>query len=147
MQLSDSTKMVELEGQNYVITYFNLDKSLEIFAWLTKNFGENVISMFMEGGDVGDYLPEVESDANGKLSRKSMNTMSSFVGEIFSKLEPKEYVKYAKAIVSDVMIGSVRIKPDALFRGKTMLLHTLIFEVLKHNYSDFLGEESSEEQL
>lgn len=138
-------KVVNLGGQNYIITYWNIDKSLEIFAWLTKNFGQNILSLFMDGGDVNDYLPEVQLDEQGSATNESMVALSNFVGEIFEKLEPKDYVAYVKYIVGDVKMGSVYINPDKMFRGKMVLLHTLVFEVLKYQYSDFLGDESSDQ--
>lgn len=140
-------KIVEYSGEKLLITHWHIDKQLEVFAWLTKNFGEGVISLFMENdeADVDSYLPSVERDSEGVVTEESKKTMGAFIAEIFQKLSPKDYAYYAKYIVGDVLKGNKKVDVNALFRGKLVQLHYLIFEVLQYQYSDFL-QESSESQ-
>lgn len=134
-------KIVEIAGEKMLIQHWDVDKQLEVLVWLTKNFGEGVLNMFMEGGDVDDYLPEVQEDADGNMSKESMKTMADFVTSIFEKLNPKDYAYHAKYIVEGVKHkGNNRLDVNKIFRGKMVALHALIFQVLRYQYSDFLAE-------
>jgi len=139
-------KVVEYCGEKLLITHWHIDKQLEVLAWLTKTFGEGIMSLFLEGGDVDDYLPEMEKDSEGAVTEESKNSIGAFVTEIFSKLSPKDYAHYAKYIVADVLHGNKKVDVNKLFRGRLVKLHYLIFEVLQYQYSDFL-QENSESQM
>ena len=134
-------KIVEIAGEKMLIQHWDVDKQLEVLVWLTKNFGEGVLNMFMEGGDVDDYLPEVQEDADGNMSKESMKTMADFVSSIFEKLNPNDHAYYAIYIVDVVKHkGNNRLDVNKIFRGKMVALHALIFQVLRYQYSDFLAE-------
>ena len=133
--------VVEIAGEKMLIQHWDVDKQLEILAWLTKNFGEGVLNLFMDGGDVEDYLPGMEQDDDGKMSKETMKGMADFVTKIFDKLSPKDYAYYAKYIVSGVKHkGTNNLDVNKVFRGKMVALHALIFQVLRYQYSDFLAE-------
>jgi len=135
MDISSAGKKLELDGRVLLITHWNVDKQLEILAWITGTFGDQILSLFMDGGDVTDHLP-----SGGDISEGDRVNLAKLVTDAFKTLTPKEYAKYAKYIVSDVLEGSKKINLDNMFRGKMMSLHFLIFEVLRYNFSDFLGE-------
>ena len=131
-------KIFDHEGEKILIRHWDVDKQLEILAWLTKNFGEGIMALFMQNdSDVKDYLPETEYDDNGALTNQSQKNIQVFAREIFQKLEPKEYTKYMRIILQDCMHGPKKIDLN-MFKGKMVAMHTLAFEVLCYQYSDFL---------
>ena len=136
MDISTAGKKLELDGKTLLITYWNVDKQLEIMAWITKNFGDQILSLFMDGGDITDHVPNASED----LSEGERVNLAKLITDAFKQLPPKEYAKYAKYIVCDVLEGSKKINMERMFRGKMVSLHVLIFEVLRYNFSDFLGE-------
>ena len=124
-------KIVEVGGKKYHIQYWSVDKATELLAWIGKNFGEGILVFFME---------------QEKLAVNSDSEATGSYGEVFSKtlkkvsanLDPKEYSKYMRYMLSDLKCGPNKIDIDRDFRGKINQLHSLLFEVLTYQYSDFL---------
>ena len=128
-------KVVEIGGESYLIEYWKVEKSLEIFAWLTKNFGESFMAFFMGEGDA----PEVMEELGDGSTTESATKIDKVLKQAIANLNPKEYVTYAKIILKDVQHGAKPINLDKVFRGRMLDLHTLLFHVLTYQYSDFLG--------
>jgi len=130
----------KLNGNTYIITNWGVDKALETLVWITKTFGEGLITLlFSEGGEetlkqfTKDDKTSEEADAEKEL-------IADFAKRVIDRLDAKEYVKYAKLIVSGTKCNAQDIDFNQHFIGSMGELHRLLFAILKHQYSDFLGE-------
>ena len=126
MDISTAGKKLELDGRTLLITYWNVDKQLEIMAWITKNFGDQILSLFMDGGDITDHVPNASED----LSEGERVNLAKLITDAFRQLPPKEYAKYAKYIVCDVLEGSKKINMESA-RAKRLKPQT---EILLYMY-------------
>lgn len=122
--MSREPKIIDLQGHKVIIGYWDVDKSLEIWAWLVKTFSEGFANLVAAVGD------------DSEVSTQELFT--AVVGEFTRKLEPKEYVRYAKWIVDGTRVDGGKLDPKDFFFGKIGLLHQLIIEVLVFQYADFL---------
>lgn len=133
---------VEINGRNYLISDWDVDKSLETMVWIVKTFGEGFLGLFMseDGFDTVDGIVNgnVESDDEKKL-------IKDFAGKILDNLDPKEYTKYAKIICEGVRCNSQPVDFKFHFVRRMGELHTLMFHILKHQYGDFLGAGAGDE--
>ena len=144
---------VEINGNHYVIGDWEVDKSLETMIWLTKTFGEGILSLFV-GSDVeGAYNrmigAEEDTDDEGvstkvEMSSEDKEKIRDFIESLTKNLEPKEFVKYTKLIVAGVHCGGQKVEFKTHFVGKLAELYLLMFHVLRHQYSDFLGGSGDE---
>ena len=132
----------------YLIGDWDVDTSLEILVWLTKTFGEGFISIFMseEGQELAEKTlggKKTEDKEGDSLREKEL--ILEFTRNITKNLDAKEYVKYAKRIVSGVKCNGKDIDFSYHFVGKVDELHMLMFKVLQRQYGSFLGASIGEE--
>jgi len=132
------------KGKNtYIIGSWGVDKSLEIFVWLTKTFGEGFVSIFMseDGGETVGKL----FDEDSKVGDTDSAVIEEFARKIIDRLDPKEYTSYARQICMGVKVNGGDLDFNEHFRGRIGELHFLMFHVLRHQYGDFLGGSESED--
>ena len=147
---------VEIDGTTYSISNWDVDKALLTLVWLTKTFGEGFVGLFSskqgmsflfgeedgapteEPGDDGDLIPDT-SEVRG-ASEDDAKAIQEFISRVIDRLDERTYVKYAKHILDGVRVGTTKINFGMHFVGKMSLLHRLIFEVLRYQYGDFLGD-------
>jgi hypothetical protein len=131
------------KGKNvYVIGSWHVDKSLEVFVWLTKTFGEGFVSIFMSP-EKGEAVGKVFD--GGSVEGDDMAAIEEFVSKIVNRLEPKEYTSYARLIVQGTRVNGHEIDFNTHFSGRIGELHGVLFQILRHQYGDFLGESESED--
>lgn len=126
---------------NYVVGNWDVDKALETLVWLTKTFGEGFMTIFVtdEGQDaMGKIMSSEKSDESEK------KLVSEFAAKVVDRLDAKEYVKYSRLIVSGTRCNGEEILFNTHFIGKMGELHRLMFNILRHQYSDFFGEGEGE---
>ena len=121
---SREPKIVKLGEDTYIIGYWDIDKSLEVWAWLLKNFSEGVTSA------VTSYAVENDKDDEEKIK--------SIVRSMTTQLSPKEYTRYAKWIVEGIKVNGGDLKFNDHFMGGVGRLHVLLVHILTFQYSDFL---------
>jgi len=149
----------EIKGRTYVICDWVVDKQLETLVWITKTFGEGILALFMseDGFDGVDNLlssPTAVAEAEEKLSEEEKKakrasekkTINELVQKIAKNLDAKEYVTYMKHILKGVHCEGKEINFSYHFVGRMSELHQVMFQVLRHQYGDFLGESNAEEQ-
>ncbi len=138
-------KQIEINGRNYLIGHWQVDKSLKTLVWLTKTFGEGFVAIFTSpvGSDLlgGSSLGEDEPEKPKKeiSDKEEAEVIKDFVRSIVDRLDEDTYVKYARHIIEGVKVGGKAINFNQHFIGRMGELHNLMFEVLKLQYSDFLG--------
>lgn len=144
---------IEINGNHYVIGDWDVDKALETMVWLTKTFGEGILNLFVGSEVEGAYNrligADEDIDDDGIISKVEMTSedkeqIKEFITAITRNLEPKEYVKYTKLIVAGVHVGGQKLEFKTHFVSKLGELHQLMFHVLRHQYSDFLGGSGDE---
>ena len=133
-----SHEVAKLSGNDYLITHWDVDKALETLVWLTKTFGEGFVAIFTKGDSVEDALNITEDMSD----EENTEAILSFMSRTIDRLNAKEYVKYSKIIVDGVKCNGKGIDFRTHFVGKLSTLHLLMFEVLRFQYGDFLGESS-----
>jgi len=144
---------VDIDGTTYSITNWDVDKALLTLVWLTKTFGEGFVGLFSSKQGMsflmgeGSETPTDESEDDGELIPKDGSTsdedakaIQEFISRVIDRLDERTYVKYAKHILDGVRIGTTKINFGLHFVGRMALLHRLIFEVLRYQYGDFLGD-------
>jgi len=133
---------VEINGRNYLIGDWDVDKSLETMVWIVKTFGEGFLALFMSE----DGFESVEGIVNGNVeSDEEKKLIKDFASKILDKIDPKEYTKYAKIICAGVRCDAKEINFQFHFVRRMGELHTLMFHILKHQYGDFLGAGAGDE--
>jgi hypothetical protein len=144
-------KTVDLNGRKYTIGHWSVDKSLKTLVWLTKTFGEGFVALFTSsGGSALLGLPgEEEKEEAPKKSELSDEEeaaiIKEFVGNIVDRLDEDTYVEYSKLVVSGAKCDGKNIDFNTHFIGKMGELHRLMFEILRLQYGDFLGESVDED--
>lgn len=133
-----SHEVAKLSGNDYLITHWDVDKALETLVWLTKTFGEGFVAIFTKGDSVEDALNITEDMSD----EENTEAILSFMSRTIDRLDAKEYVKYSKIIVDGVKCNGKGIDFRTHFVGKLSTLHLLMFEILRFQYGDFLGESS-----
>ena len=136
---------ITINGRNYIIGTWTVDKSLETMVWITKTFGEGILSLFMsddEGMDKAKKLIEGEEapERSKEEIEKEKKLIMEFAAKIRDQLDPKEYVKYCEIIVKGIKCDGMDINFKLHFAGKIFELHKLLLACLRHQYGDFLGE-------
>lgn len=155
-----ATHKVEIGGTTYSIYNWDVDKSLLTLVWLTKTFGEGFVGLFTSkaGSEflfgAGDE-PEKESGGDddddmliptsSRSDDDDAKVIQEFISRIIDRLDERTYLKYSKHILDGVRIGTTKINYGAHFVGKMALLHRLMFEVLRFQYGDFLGDSPGED--
>lgn len=128
------------KGENtYIIGTWTVDKSLEIFVWLTKTFGEGFVSIFMQQDE-----QTAEALKSGGADDVEAKVIEEFVSKIVDRLEPAEYTKYARKICDGIKCNGQDLNFNTHFMGRIGELHFLMFHALRHQYSDFLEGSESE---
>lgn len=131
------------KGKNvYIIGSWHVDKSLEVFVWLTKTFGEGFVTIFMSP-EKGEAVGKVFD--GGEVQGDESKLIEEFVSKIVNRLDPKEYTAYAKTIVQGTRVNGQEINFNEHFCGRIGELHGLLFQILRHQYGDFLGGSESED--
>ena len=126
-------------GDNvYIIGDWSVDKSLKTLVWLTKNFGEGIMGLFMEKETL--KKPEGETKEDTSEGSHEEEAFRDFFKSVIEKLDPDEYTKYARIIVEGTKCNAKDINFNFHFIGKMGELHKLMFAILRHQYSDFLPE-------
>ena len=149
---------VEIDGTTYSITNWDVDKALLTLVWLTKTFGEGFVGLFSSKQGMSllfgedDGTPDTEVDDEEELIPKTSTAsdgdaeaIQEFISRVIDRLDERTYVKYAKHILDGVRIGTTKVNFGLHFVGKMALLHRLIFEVLRYQYGDFLGDRPGED--
>lgn len=126
---------------NYLIGSWDVDKSLEVFVWLTKTFGEGFVSIFMSP-DNGEGL---QNAFEGEAGDAETKVVEEFVRKVVDRLDPKEYTSYSKKICEGVKCNGQDLNFSQHFMGRMGELHFVMFQVLRHQYGDFLGGSESED--
>jgi hypothetical protein len=134
-------KQVTIKGNTYIIGVWDIDTSLEIFAWMVKRFGSGFMSLFMS--ESGQNLIQGRSVAIDPEEEKDL--IEELLQKISTSLEPKEYVKYCKRILTGIHFNGQELDFKFHFAGRVFDLHSLMFEVLTFQYSDFLGGGNAED--
>jgi len=137
--MSKEPTVEKLGNNTYIICSWDVDKALETLVWLTKTFGEGLLTLLLseEGEETLKKLAGESETEEDKENEKQM--VAEFAGKVIDRLDAKEYVKYSKIIVSGTRCNGEKIDFNSHFIGKMGELHRLIFAILKHQYSDFLG--------
>lgn len=130
-------------SNNYIIGDWSVDKALETMVWLTKTFGEGLLSLFMN--EDGMEMLNDMAEGHGVEGEKNQGAMEKFVAKLFEKLDAKEYVKYSKLICAGSHVNGQEINFNQHFAGKVSELHQVMFRILRHQYGDFLGGNAAEE--
>lgn len=128
---------------NYIIGDWPVDKALETMVWLTKTFGEGLLSLFMN--ESGMEMLGNMADGDGVEKEKDQETLQKFASKLLLNLDAKEYVKYSKLICEGTHVNGQPIKYNDHFSGKMSELHKVMFQILRHQYGDFLGGNAAEE--
>ena len=138
--MSKEPTIEKLGDNTYIICSWDVDKALETLVWLTKTFGEGLLTLlFSENGE--ETLKKLATDAKSDDEREAEKDMvADFAKRVIDRLDAKEYVKYSKLIVKGTRCNGAEIEFGTHFIGKMGELHRLIFAILKHQYSDFLQE-------
>lgn len=144
---------IEINGNHYIIGDWDVDRALETMVWLTKTFGEGILSLFI-GSDVeGAYNRMIGAEegiddegvaTKAEMSSEDKEKIHEFIQTITKNLDPKEYVKYARSITAGVHCGGQKVEFNTHFQGKMGELHQVMFHILRHNFGDFLGESGDE---
>ncbi|TDI74600.1 MAG: hypothetical protein E2O82_03715 [Betaproteobacteria bacterium] len=125
---------LQIGGSTYIIGDWDVDKSLETMVWLVKTFGEGFMSLFMSK----EGLDNAEKLMTGEIEEEDEKHMLEFARKILMNLDPKEYAKYSRIIVDGARCDGEAIDFKFHFIGKIGELHKLMFNILRHQYSDFL---------
>lgn len=150
--MSKEPTKFEINGRVYIITDWQIDKQLETFVWLTKTFGEGLLTLFMTEGGLdgvdnllGNSESELTDEEKKEKSKKDLDGLTDVVKKVTSNLEGKEYVKYVKIMLDGI---SCKAKSVSLmdFTGRIGELHQVIFHCLRHQYGDFLDGKVGEDQ-
>ena len=133
---------VEINGRNYLIGDWDVDKSLETMVWIVKTFGEGFLSLFM----TKDGFESIDGVVNGDVETDEERAIvKEFATKILDNIDPKEYAKYAKIICAGVRCNAKEIDFKFHFVRRMGELHLVMFHVLKHQYGDFLGAGAGDE--
>jgi len=127
---------VKVNGRNYMITDWSVDKALEILVWMTKTFGEGLLSIF-----VSDSSREALADAmeSNEVAEDDVSKIMAIAEKFTRNLNAKEYAQYSKYILDGVICDGKKVDFSVHFSCKMGELHTVIFHTLRHQYGDFLG--------
>lgn len=136
------SKTYEINGRKYLIGHWQVDKSLKTLVWLTKTFGEGFVTLFTSGAaedllstpEEGEEVKEKEVDPE-----EEARLLKEFISNIIDRLDEDAYVKYARLVIEGVKCNGRDINFGQHFIGRMGELHKLMFEILKLQYSDFLG--------
>ncbi len=132
--MSEPTVM-KINGNSYIIEDWDVEKSLETLVWITKTFGESILNLFMSG----EALKVLDALDGEELPPETQEKAEALVSKLFMNLEPAEYVKRVKTITKGTFCNAKEIDFNQHFRGKIGELHKVLFAILRHQYSDFLG--------
>lgn len=140
MSHKEPTKLV-IGKNTYIIGNWDVDKALEILVWLTKTFGEGLLTIFMseDGLEAVRGMVDDGKEKSSDEEAKEKELVAEFAEKLINRLDAKEYVKYAKIIVSGTRCNGEAIDFKFHFVGRMGELHQVLFAVLKHQYSDFLA--------
>jgi len=134
--MSSKPTTITVNGRNYLITDWSVDKALEILVWMTKTFGEGLLSIFVSDSSREALAGAMEANEAG--SDEIAKIME--IAEKFTKnLNAKEYAQYSKYIIDGVVCNGQKVDFSVHFSCKMGELHTVIFHTLRHQYGDFLG--------
>lgn len=149
-----------INSRDYLIGCWEVDKSLEILVWLTKTFGEGVVTLFTSEAGMGAVLGKFSEDMDSVKTEEGevvapvvtskedaeaeSKLIKEFASNIVDKLDQKQYPVMCKHIVSGVRYKAQPINFNQHFVGKLGELHELMFHVLRFQYADFLGEVEEE---
>jgi len=144
-------KKININGRNYIIGIWTVDKALETMVWITKTFGEGFLTLFMSDDGIDGAAKMIESTETKKEKSKDdldkeKAIILDFAGKIRDQLNAKEYVHYSKVIISGIKCSGQDINFNTHFTGRMFELHKLMFECLRHQYGDFLGASAEDVQ-
>jgi len=144
-----------IKSRDYLIGCWDVDKSLEILVWLTKTFGEGVVTLFTSDAGMGVVLGKFTSDMDAAKAEEESSEevvvteadalaeaelIKEFAKNIVDKLDQKQYPVMCKHIIAGVRYKSQPINFSQHFIGRLGELHELMFHILRFQYADFLGE-------
>jgi hypothetical protein len=85
------------------------------------------------------------SEGQGIDSDKDQDALQQFVSKLFQNLDAKQYVIYAKLICEGSHVNGQPINFNSHFTGKMSELHKVMFQILRHQYGDFLDGSAAAE--
>lgn len=127
-----TAKTVTIDGEEYLLGHWAVDKANEILAWLIESFGPAFRSAYS--------LTETSSV---EQTKDDIALALSFLEVVAKNLStvctPKEYAQRIREFLSDVVSPQKgTIVYNVHFQGRILHLHKVVLEVLKYQYSDFL---------
>ena len=147
-----------INSRDYLIGCWEVDKSLEILVWLTKTFGEGVVTLFTSeagmGAMLGKFTEEVEEAKTKEVGEAPADPVATseadkaaeaklikeFASSIVDKLDQKQYPVMCKHIIAGIRYQAQPINFNNHFVGRLGELHELMFHTIRFQYADFLGE-------
>lgn len=121
-------KKVTVDGQDYTLGQWSIDKSAETLAWIFESFGPAFKDLYSGVKSADETKSELE------LGLHFLDIVSR---NISSVLSPKEYAAKLRELASDLLVDNKPVIYQNHFVGKLVHLHKVIFEVLKYQYQDF----------
>ena len=113
-----------VDGHEYKIGHWPVDQANENFAFLLNSFGEGLLAAISSEDMMAEEL-------GGKL-------LQDIVKGLFSKLTPKEYASKMREFTSNLLCDGKAFEYNTHFTGRVLHLHKVVFNVLRHQYGDFL---------
>jgi len=133
MQLGEK----EIGGHNYSVGYWDVDTSTATLTRLFKILGEplgKVLLGALEGKEEGQSLLDVKLDENqGKFLSEAISGLSM-------RLNEDEVKNLLRQCCKQLLCDGKQIDYNTHFMGKIGHLFKVCLFVLRHQYSDFLGE-------
>ncbi len=121
-------KRVTIDGQEYTLGQWGIDKSAETLAWIFESFGPAFKELYSGIQKVDEANSEIE------LGLHFLDIVSR---NISSVLSPKDYAAKLRELASDLLCDNKPVVYQIHFVGRLVHLHKVILEVLKYQYQDF----------
>jgi hypothetical protein len=124
-----TTKQVSIDGEEYTLGHWPVDKAAEVLAWILETFGPS----FRAAYSVTDSVEETKNDID--LALRFLDSVTQNLSKV---LAPKEYAARLREMTTDVVTMKGPLVYQIHFQGRLLHLHKLVLEILKYQYADFL---------
>lgn len=123
-----TTKQVTIDGEEYTLGHWPVDKAAEVLAWILETFGPSFRAAYSITGAVEETRDDIDL---------ALRFLDSVTKNLSSVLSPKDYAARLKEMTTDVVTMKGPLVYQIHFQGRLLHLHKLVIEILKYQYSDF----------
>lgn len=144
-----ATVTVKVGEGNYVISKLPATKAIRVHLALGKAILEALASGDSAVGSLGALagqasLEAAESADMEKVVAMILRLFTALPADDWTSPDGRRYMGFeslSRLLLDHVKLeGRVAVDPDAHFDGKVQELYLVLWEVLKHNFADFLGD-------